>query len=230
LGVGESDASVYYVADQVPDGGPQRVFVSADTVLERQFVLGSSGMGNPPNSDYSFGFQNESATAAADGGTLFINQRGGVAVIVGLGPPFSRNLYSPDADDIPLRIVDGGALRGFAIRNLPYEIEYVADAANGDSIVVTESEDVWSTSDIRLFYGSPSHMVEATDVIDSPDCCEDLFSFEVNGAKYDADFQISSGALDEGTHLTTPAGNVSLKVRSPKPTNLNGFSFVCTGA
>jgi len=126
-------------------------------------------------------------------------------------------------------VVDGGAVRGFPIQNLPYLIEYVADASNGETVVVTQAMDAWSSSDERIFYGTADHMVEYPLLDDDRDCCEVILDFSVNGAKVTALFEISSGGLDEPSHLQTTEGSFPLTVRTPTPTSLSGFSFICFG-
>jgi hypothetical protein len=59
-----------------------------------------------------------------------------------------------------LTVVDASAIAGFSLQNLPVEVEYVADVSNGEAIVVTEPMDPWGYSGFRLFYGTPSQMIE----------------------------------------------------------------------
>jgi len=160
LGIGEDTQSVIYVADEVPDSGQDRVFVSSGTTLDRQHLAGTGQSGGPPNADYTFSFQ-VPLSDAADTMALLIQTRGGAVTGMALGPGDSRNfLGAPDAGQVPLTVLDAGAIGGFTIQNLPNLVEYVIDVSNGNVMVVTAPMDAWGYAGFRLFYGTASEMVE----------------------------------------------------------------------
>lgn len=49
--------------------------------------------------------------------------------------------YAPDAGDELLTVVEASAVAGFSLKNLPVEVEYVADVSDGETIVVIEPMD-----------------------------------------------------------------------------------------
>jgi len=235
LGVGQDTQSTVYLADQAPDGGGQdRVFVSTGETLYRKHVAGTGETGDPPNADYTFSFQDPFADAS-DARALLIQVRAGGVTAMALGPGDSRSFYAPDAGDESLTVVDASAIAGFSLQNLPVEVEYVADVSNGEAIVVTEPMDPWGYSGFRLFYGTPSQMIERPIVAYNRGDRDDYVSFAVDGAMYTADFTFA--AFGSGGGGNTAPGPESLETddaamlpmtdRVPTPTTLSGFSFVC---
>jgi hypothetical protein len=160
---------------------------------------------------------------------ILLEVEGGAATRMALAPSTARSGFAPDAGDMPLTLLDGGAIRGFAIKNLPNVVSYVADANNGDSVILVSAMDPETMTDEHVFYGKPSQMVEAPLVSDSRDCCEVLLTFTVNGAMVEANLVFSQGGAFNTSSLQTAAGTFGLKIRNPTPTNLDGFSFTCDG-
>jgi hypothetical protein len=236
LAIGSDPQSTLYLADEVPDGGQNRVFVSAGTTLYRQHVAGSGGGGggSAPDADYTFSFAAPFADAAT-GHALLIQKRGGAVTAVALGAFDSRAFYAPDAGDELLAIVDAGAIDGFATQDLPALVEHVADVNDGDSIVVTQPMDPWGYSGFRLFYGTPANMIERPITLYNRGDTDDFVSFTVDGAVYTADFTFQAFGLVDASR--PPAGPESLTLgdggtlpmteRMPVPTSLSGFSFAC---
>jgi hypothetical protein len=246
LGVGEDSQSLLYVADETPDGsGQDRVFVSSGNTLVRQHVAGSGQSGGPPNADYTFSFQ----PPFADAGSLralLVQMRGGVVTGMALGPGGSRSfLGGPDAGQVPLAVLDDGAVSGFAVQNLPNLVAHVGDVSSGDVIVVTMPMDAFGTSDFHLFYGTASAMVECPIVSYGDDDYGQYISFLVGPTTYSVffndPFRIDGGGSPGPGSLYTDGGGVdpaletipgALEVteRVPTPTSLSGFSFTCLGA
>ena len=238
LGVGEDPQSIFYLADEAPDGGGQdRVFVSNGDTLYRKHVLGSGGSGSPPSADYTFSFADPFADAF-DTRALLIQVRGNAVTAMALGPGNSRSFYSPDAGDELLTIVDAGAIAGFKLQNLPVLVEYVADVSNGDTIVVTQPMDDWGYAGFRLFYGTPTQMVERPIVTYNRTDYGDDVSFTVDGTTYAAHFAFvgTVSLLDAGPVPPSPGpstldagggGTLQMTLRTPTPTSLPGFSFTC---
>ena len=198
-------------------------------------VRGSGQMGGPPNADYTFSFQGPFANAS-DARALLIQVRGSAVTAMALGPGDSRNFVGvPDAGDEPLTIVDAGAITHLKLENLPGVVVYVADASNGDTIVITAPMDAWGYSGFRLFYGRPSQMIERPIAAygQSFSGAADI-SFSVGATMFTMHFTIAYGP-DAG-RLGSPGpatldtgGSAALPVilRLPTPNSLSGFSFTC---
>jgi hypothetical protein len=245
LGVGEDTQSLIYVADQVPDSGQDRVFVSSGATLDRQHVAGTGQSGSPPNADYTLSFQPPFADAG-DVRALLIQVRGGVVAGMALGPGNSRNfLGTADAGQVPLTVLDKGAIGGFKIQNLPNVVEHVADVSNGDAIVVTAPMDAWSTSGFGLFYGKADAMVEYPIISVNADDYGQYIAFQMDGMTYNIFFNDpfgvdGGGGPGPGTLYTdgggadpalqTVPGALTVTERTPTPTSLSGFSFTCSTA
>ncbi len=235
LGVGEGSPSIFYLADDAPDSGQDRVFVSNGTTLYRKFVAGSGQTGSPPNADYTFSYQ-DSVSDASNAHALLIQERGGVATAMALGPANSRSFLSPDAGQTPLTVVDAGTIAHFKIQNLPVLIEYVADVSDGDAIVVTMPMDPWGYSEFRLYYGTPSDMIECKIVAYNRGDTSDDIAFTVNGATYTAHLAFVStlfsgdAGLGPSSLSMGSAGALTVTQRLPTPTTLSGFSFTCPGS
>jgi hypothetical protein len=235
LGVGEDTQSIFCVADEVPDSGQDRVFVSNGTTLDRQHVAGTGQSGSPPNADYTFSFQAPLADAG-DVTALLIQTRGGAVTGMALGPGNSRGfLGASDAGQVPLTVVDASVIAGFTIQNLPAVVEYVLDVSTGNVIVVTAPMDAWGYSGFRLFYGTASQVVECpiVEYNESLSGSADI-SFSVGSATYVLDLTVVFGA-DAGplgnpgpATLDTGGGNtLAATLRLPTPTSLSGLAFTC---
>jgi hypothetical protein len=246
LGVGEDTQSTLYVADEMPAvAGQDRVFVSNDTTLDRQHVAGTGQSGSSPNADYTLSFQPPFADAG-DLRALLIQVRGGVVTGMALGPGNSRSfLGTADAGQVPLTVLDAGAIVGFKLQNLPNVIEHVADVSNGDAIVVTAPMDAWGTSGFRLFYGKADAMVEYPITSVNADDYGQYIAFQMGGMTYNVFFNDPFG-IDGGggpgpgslytdgggadPALQTIPGALTVTERTPTPTSLAGFSFTCSTA
>lgn len=230
LGVGEgpAPATTIYVVDEAPGpaAGTLRVFASSGKTLYRKYVDGAAATGS---TQYSLSFDDSVTEPLSDLRDILLEVEGGAATRMALAPSTARDGFAPDAADMPLTLLDGGAIQGFAIKNLPNVVSYVADAKNGDSVVLVSAMDYASMADEHVFYGKPSSMVEAALVSDSRDCCEVLLTFTVNGAMVEANLVLSEGGEFSTSSLQTTTGTFGLKVRNPTPTSLDGFSFTCDG-
>lgn len=239
LGAGADPQNTLYVADQVPDGGQQRVFVSDGGALVRQHVNGSGSGGGPTPADVDYAFTYQSAVGdASDAKTLFIQVRGGATTAVALGPGNAgKAFYSLDAGDQLLTIVDARALGGLSLANLPVQIEYVADLSDGNVLVVTMPMDPWGYGGARLYYGPASGLVERPIPNYVRTDSEDQVSFAGGAGTYTAHltFPPFVGISDGGppphggpASLDTPdAGSLSMTERQPPPTSLSSLPFTC---
>ena len=70
-------------------------------------------------------------------------------------------------------------------------------------------------------------MVEYPVLQDAPDCCEDGVQFAIGGVDAWAWFVFMPGGDNTVSNLETPTATLSLRLRSPTPTSLAGFSFTC---
>jgi hypothetical protein len=233
LGVGEDTQSIFYVADEVPDSGQDRVFVSNGNTLDRQHVAGSGQSGGSPNSDYTFSFQAPSADAG-DTTALLIQTRGGTVTGMALGPGNSRNFFgAPDASQAPLTVVDASVIAVFTIQNLPNVVQYAIDVSNGDAVVITAPMDAYDYTTSRLFYGTPSKMIERpiTAYNQSKSGPADI-SFSVGATTYTLHttfvYGPDAGPLGSpGPATLDTGGTLPATLRLPTPTLLSGFSFTC---
>jgi hypothetical protein len=249
LGVGEDTQSVLYVADDGLDAGSgQRVFVSSGMTLVQQDVLGSGGGAAAPTASFTFTF--EGATGDAGIRTLLIEIASGDVITMALSEGASRNLFLvPDAGQVPLTLLDAGALSGFAVQSLPDEILHVADVSDGHVIVVVEPGDPYGTSGFRLFYGTAAAMTEYPILSYDDDDYGEYVAFSLNGTTYHVFFNdpccaLAStdsgvagvapgpGALYTGGGGADPAltpipGALTITERTPTPTTLSGFTFAC---
>jgi hypothetical protein len=240
IGVGQDTQSTLYLADEVPDSGQDRVFVSSGKTLVRKHVAGTGSTGVPgatADADYTFSFGDPLADASGLR-ALLIQVRGGAVTGMALGPGNSRAfLGGPDAGQVPLTVLDAGAVTGFGIQNLPNVVQLVADVSDGNVVAITEPSDAYDSTSLRLFYGPPGRMVERPVVMYSQSLSGPaLITFTVGPALYifrttvvygpDAGPLGSPGPASLETY---DAGVLSATLRLPTPTSLAGFSFVCSG-
>jgi hypothetical protein len=235
IGVGKDPQSIIYVADDAPDIGQDRVFVSNGDTLYRKNVIGSGQNGGPPNAEYTFSFQ-DSDVDASDARALLIQVRSGAVTAMALGPGDSRSFYAPDAGDESLTVVGESAIAGFKVQDLPAQVEYVGDVSNGEAIVVTEPIDPWGYTGFRLFYGTAGQMVECPVVTYNRGDISDEVTFTLGMTTYTATFGFASGFVGLEGGLTGPGpstletgggGTLQITLRMPTPTSLSGFSFTC---
>jgi hypothetical protein len=238
LGVGEDTSATLYVADEAPDGGGQdRVFVSNGTTLNRQHVAGTGQSGSPPNADYTLSFQPPFADAG-DLRALLIQVQGGSVTGMALGPGDSRNfLGAADAGQVPLTVLDAGALAGLTIQNLPNVVQYVIDVSNGEVVVISAPMDASGYSGFRLFYGTQTNMIERpitayNQAVSGP---ADI-AFTVGSATYTLNTMWTFGpdagplGMPSTATLDTGTGTLPATIRTPTPNSLPGFSFTCSSA
>jgi hypothetical protein len=184
--------------------------------------------------DYTFSYED-----GANSQALIIQVRGGNATAMALGPSSSRAFIGGDPSQQPLTVLDPSAISGMALQNLPGVIEYLADVADGNIIVVTRPMDGWTYTDFRLFYGSQDAMIERhienvgrTLSVGSPT----YITFDVGSEQYSVVFTLTTD-LDSGLvtgpgpgTLTTGNGATrAVTQRTPTPTALPGFAFTCLG-
>jgi hypothetical protein len=244
LGVGEDTNSKVYLVD-TPDGGAEnRVFVSNGSTLYRQHVAGSGSRGAGLNAEYTFTFEDPSdywqqSADGSSGQSLLVQVSSGVTSAMALGSSDGKNfLDTPGATNEPLTVVDAGAVNGMKLQNLPGIVQRVADVSDGRAIVVTTPMDDYATTSWRLFYGTPSAMVERTVVnaIESMSGEADI-TFQVDSAQYTVHFTVmyvpDAGLSGEvpgpGSLDTGESGTLPVTERTPAPRTLTGFSFTCIG-
>jgi hypothetical protein len=230
VGQGPSPATTLYVVDDAPDsGGNLRVFVSSGKTLVRKFLDGQGG--GLGSTDTSLSFADSETSPMSAYRDLLIEQQGGKTTKMALAPDVGKGGFAPDAGDVPLTVLDGGTIQGFAIENLPNVVTYVADVSNGEVLLIVEPEEPWSSEGERVFYGKPAAMIQYPLLGDNPDCCEDIIFFSVNGVKYTADlvFSPDPGTIDGPSTLNAGSETLTVKLRKPTPTNLDGFTFTSDG-
>ena len=242
LGVGEDPSGTLYVADV--GGIPAypnivRVFVPSHGSLVRQDVIGSGSAGGASGEDLET-FQ--SADGSVPARDLVIQLAGGTATSMTLGPEGSGKLGIDGRDGgttTPLTILNATAVSGMPVVDLPGVVQYVADATNGESLVVTAPlEDDEGTSAFHLFYGTAGAMLERPIVSFNQSMSGyPSIGFTVGSATYImsiASVQTPDSGLGEAPGPVTLTGGgggaVAFTLRLPTPKSLDGFSFTCLGA
>jgi hypothetical protein len=238
LGVGRDEAGTLYVADQggVPtEPSIVRVFVAINGSLVRQHVVGS-GSSNAQDIET---FENpDGSTSPRD---LAMQIAGGNATSMTLGPEGSAKPRIEGVDAgaaAALTLVGPTAVRDMPAIDLPGAVSYVADAADGDAIVVTAPlENDQGSAAFHLFYGTPRAMVERPIVSFNQSLSGyPAIGFTVGSQTYV--MAISSvppadGGLFEAPGPVTVAPGAGAAViftlRMPTPTTLSGFTFTCLG-
>jgi hypothetical protein len=243
LGVGEDPSGALYVADVggIPtEPTVVRVFVPSDGSLVRQYVIGSGGNGGSTNGEDVATF--ESADGSVAPRDLAIYFAGGTVDSMTLGPESSGKLNAERRDGgttTPLTLLDATAVRGMPAIDLPGAVQYVADAADGEAIVVTAPlEDDEGSAAFHLFYGTTAKaMIERPIVsFNQSGSGYPSIGFTVGSAMYTMSITSvpSDGGLGEApgpVMLTNGDGStVSFTLRLPTPTSLGGFAFTCLPA
>jgi hypothetical protein len=232
LGVGRDTQGTIYLADQVASTYTDRVFVSSGNTLHRKHILGSGQSGGLTDVDYTFSYED-----GANSQALIIQVRGGNVTAMALGPSSSRAFIGGDPSQQPLTVLDPSAISGMALQNLPGVIEYLADVADGNIIVVTRPMDGSTYADFRLFYGSQNAMVErhVENVSRGMSIgAATYITFDVGSEQYSVVFTLTMG-LDgglvtgpgPGTLTTGNGATLAVTQRTPTPTSLPGFTFAC---
>jgi hypothetical protein len=238
LGVGKDQDGTLYVADQggiASEPSIVRVFVATAGSLVRQDVIGSGSNGNSEDIE-TF----ESPGGLASPRDLTIQIAGGKATSMTLGPEGSgkSGIEGIDAGaETDLVLVSATAVQGMPAIDLPGAVSYIADANDGEAIVVTAPlEDDQGSAAFHLFYGTPGAMVERHIVsFDQSRSGYPTIGFTVGSQTYI--MSISSVPFDGGlgeapgpvTLTTGNGGSVTFTLRLPTPTSLSGFSFTCLG-
>jgi hypothetical protein len=238
LGVGKDAAGTLYVADQgavAAEPSIVRVFVASDGSLVRQDVIGS---GSSNGQDIETFENPDGSTGPRD---LAMQIAGGKATSMTLGPEGSAKsrLEGVDAGAAAaLTLVGPTAVKGMVAIDLPGAVNYVADASNGEAIVVTAPlEDDQGSAALHLFYGTPGAMIERPIVsFDQSLSGYPTIGFTVGSQTYV--MAISSvpsadgGPFEAPGPVTVTAGGgagVVFTLRMPTPTSLSGFTFTCLG-
>jgi hypothetical protein len=234
LGVGRDSQDTIYLADEIANPFTDRVFVSEGQLLWRKRVAGSGQSGSGTDADYTFSYED-----GANLHGLAIQIRGGVTTAMALAPPDARAFVGDPAITEVLEVLDRSAIDGMTVRNLPGEVavEYVADVADGHVIVVTRPLDDWVYEDFRVFYGTPEAMTERAVIAVSraKDGGSTTIAFGVGSATYVVAFTVVTTYDDAGagfipgpaTLSTGGAGTQAVTQRTPAPSELDGYSFVC---
>jgi hypothetical protein len=226
VGVAEDTSGVLYVDSS------NGIFVSSGATLNRQYVNGSGQSGD----DFLFTFEppGDDGTGARN---LIVVETGGVASAMSLGPPGSKSF----SGGTPLTLVAPSTVSRMTIVNTPNVIDYVADVANGDILLATQSMNndtpPPSNGGFSVFYGPPAAVAERTVTAFEETLSNDgTMTFLVGGTLYTLAFEAvdapDSGPLGVFTlESLTPEGGAPLAVtlRSPTPTMLpGGLSFFCS--
>jgi hypothetical protein len=232
LGVGQDAQGTIYLADEVPSTYTNRVFVSSGNTLYRKHILGSGESGGLTDMDYTFSYED-----GANSQALIIQVRGGNVTAMALGPSSSRAFIGGDPSQQPLTVLDPSAISGMALQDLPGVIEYLADVADGNVIVVTRPMDASNYADFRVFYGSQDGMVErhVENVSRGMSVGGPTYiTFDVGPAQYSVVFTLTmdldSGLVTgpgPGTLTTGNGATLAVTQRTPAPTSLPGFAFTC---
>jgi hypothetical protein len=239
LGVGKDQDGTLYVADQgavASETSVVRVFVANAGSLVRQNVIGS---GSTKGEDFETFESPDGLTPPRD---LTLQIAGGVATSMTLGPEGSgkSGLERIDAGAATaLTLVGASTVQGMPAVDLPGAVSYVADAADGEAIVVTAPlEDDQGSAAFHLFYGTPGAMVERRIVsFEQSLSGYPTIGFAVGSQTYVMAISsvppTSEGGLLEApgpvTLATGDGGGVTFTLRLPTPTTLAGFTFTCLG-
>lgn len=158
LGIGRAADGILYVADEGEDDSGMRAFVSAGDTLVRQRVSGTGSSHDASRDLFQLlvegtpGFrlvierrQEQTRMARAEGGSrvMEFDELGAEAEL--------------------LEVLSEEALDGLALRNLPGDVtvEYFARDESGKLLLVLlPVDDVDFETDVRLFYGSASALIE----------------------------------------------------------------------
>ena len=242
LGVGEDPSGTLYVADV--GGVPMypsivRVFVPSHGSLVRQYVIGSGGNGGSGGEDVE---TFESADGSVPPRDLVILVSSGAAISMALGPESSGKLSSEGRDGgamTQLTLLNASSVSGMPVIDLPGAVQYVADAADGESLVVTSplAGDLGIAADNHLFYGTAGAMLERPVVsFDQSLSGYPSIGFTVGSATYTMSIASvpAPGALGEApgpVTLTKGDGSTqTFRLRLPTPKSLGGFAFTCLAA
>ena len=230
VGVGKDAAGTLYVDSS------NGIFVSADSKLIRQHVIGSGQSGSneflytfvAPGADYS------------TGRNLLVETTGATASAMALGPSDSKAFLNESPAGVTmLTLVDGATVSGMALVNTPNEITYIADVSNGGVLLATRpmnDDGASSSGGLSIFYGPPSAVAQRTiTAFQQSKSNSGTVTFLVDGTPYVLAFGMDPSA-DGGPLGTfallslTPQGASPLGVtlRSPTPTTLpQGLAFTC---
>jgi hypothetical protein len=230
LGVGKGPDGTTYMVDEITSPSMlDRVFVSDGKLLVRKRITGSGQSGGAPDQAfYTFSFDD-----GGSGKALLLATEMGQATAMGLGPPNTKGFIGdPGAVTTPLTVEDKSVLTAFTLRNLPGEVtlEYVADLDDGSEIVVTRPSDDGTYDDFRLFWGSPSDMVErlVTNVSRARSGGTTI-EFRYDGGTATANFTwvLDSDTSHPGPGILSAGTEQGMTQRFPTPTSLPGVSFSC---
>jgi hypothetical protein len=135
----------------------------------------------------------------------------------------------------PLVLVDASTVQGLPAIDLPGTVDYVADAADGDAIVVTSPlENDVGTAGFRLFYGTPNAMQERP-IVSFNQALSGYPSIGFTVGSQTFVMAIASlppadgGFLNQPGPVTLTGGGqtVPFTLRLPIPTTLAGFTLTC---
>jgi hypothetical protein len=149
-----ADGTVYAVDE--PTDGAYRVFSSEGSELVRRRVAGTGQENSADLEALTLQVQEPSPFTLK----VEIAKSGEVRMGVLRGVLNDKTFTIGTQGDV--LTVDGGAVQGLTVRNLPggLTVEYEADTADGRRLVVTRPTDDWGYEDFRLFLGSADHMEE----------------------------------------------------------------------
>ena len=238
LGVGTDEAGVLYAADQggiATEPSIVRVFVGNNGSLVRQHVIGSGAV---PGEDIETFESADGSTSPRD---LTLEVTNGTVTSMTLGPEGSSKARLDGTDAglaTSLTLIGSQAVQGMPATDLPGSVQYVADATDGDAIVVTSPlEDDLGSAAFHLFYGTPAAMVERPIVSFNQSFSGfpeigftvglQIFVMAISSIPSDG------GLLDAPGPVTltkgAAGGDVVFTLRMPTPDTLTGFTFRCLG-
>jgi hypothetical protein len=238
LGVGKDQGGTLYVADQggiASEPSIVRVFVANAGSLVRQDVIGSGSIRG--SEDIETFESPDRLTAPRD---LAIQIAGGNATSMTLGPEGSAKSGIEGIDGgaaTALTLVGASAVQGMPAIDLPGAVSYVADATDGEAIVVTAPlENDQGSAAFHLFYGTPGAMVERPIVSFGQALSgyptiaftvgSQTYVMAISSVPFDGGLGVAPGPV---TLVTGDGGGVTFTLRLPTPGTLAGFSFTCLG-
>ena len=224
VGAGKDAAGTVYLIDNAGPRVPERLFISAGTVLKRRRVNGSGSIGGGPGSYLIVDTGRDDAALQV---AIEFGASGPAKMGVHRGPLHDKTFTIGQAGDEVLTLLGQAALAGYALENLPggVAIEHFATLPDGQLLLVTSPEVDPSYEEFRLFLGPLQHLQERDNLQVSRGSYTRI-GFSVDGHPAEAVFG-SSLAPAIVSELIIDGQSQPLTL-APPGSRPEGASFYCT--
>jgi hypothetical protein len=226
LGAGQDTDGTLYVIDRPQEAGSERVFVSSNGTLQRQYSAGS-GVTGDGNGGFSYTY---SLTNHVPPLTLRLdtNTAGPTAMGVFEGT-LTTKTFTIGQQGIVLTLVPASQVATLPAADIAPLIDYSATLSDGRALLVVSSiQSNGYYGFYRVFFGTPNRMLERSVTTVNRDVNLTTIRFSVDGVAAVANFPFTTPGVPGSATLTIDNTQfpLTLQATTSPPT---GYAYACLG-